>query len=194
MLIGTPIVAAAQAPSLNRGIFSQPGALPDRSGLPLPEINVTRKVDDDDTLILSVPNAIPVPSRRGPRAILTSISSLRVAGAGGATICALVRQGSFTAEGGSGPAGGTLAEGNEDPSKEGGYLLVFSADEVAAPTVKTQGHIGTFPGPIALYDWRSLYFTNINSDILQWWGWIYHGGNNGAWVNSIAGNQGNITD
>jgi len=198
MLIGTPIVAAAQAPSLNWGSQVNPARCPTDQGYRYLEINVTRKVDDDDTLILSVPNAIPVPSSSwAARDFNQHIQVWRVGvagGGGGERFCALVRyQGSFTAEGGSGPAGGTLAEGNEG-SFEGGYLLVFSADEVAAPTVKTQGHIGTFPGPIALYDWRSLYFTNIHSDILQWWGWIYHGGNNGAWVNSIAGNQGDITD
>jgi hypothetical protein len=26
-----------------------------------------------------------------------------------------------------------------------------------------------------------------------WWGWVYHGGNNGSWVNATGGNQGNIT-
>ena len=35
---------------------------------------------------------------------------------------------------------------------------------------------------------------NMSSETPQWWGWIYHGGNNGAWVNSSAGNQGDITD
>ena len=86
--------------------------------------------------------------------------------------------------------------GGSDGSFEGGYLLVFNADELPSPTHKTNGHIGTFQGPFDLYDWRRFYFDpdSINSDTLQWWGWIYHGGNNGAWVNSIGGNQGDITD
>ena len=74
-------------------------------------------------------------------------------------------------------------------------MLVFNAARASSPAYKTHGHIGTFEGPIGLYDWRGFYFTNlIDSDTLQWWGWIYHGGNNGAWANSISGNQGDITD
>jgi hypothetical protein len=81
-----------------------------------------------------------------------------------------------------------------DGSFEGGYRLVFNADEIASPAYKTRGHIGTFAGPIDLYDWRAAYYTNVGSDDLQWWGWVYHGGNNGAWVNAVIGNQGDITD
>jgi hypothetical protein len=29
---------------------------------------------------------------------------------------------------------------------------------------------------------------------MQWKGWIYHGGNNGAWATSTLGVQGDITD
>jgi hypothetical protein len=81
-----------------------------------------------------------------------------------------------------------------DGSFEGGYRLVFNADEIASPAYKTRGHIGTFGGPIDLYDWRAAYYTNVGSDDLQWRGWVYHGGNNGAWVNAVIGNQGDITD
>jgi len=116
----------------------------------------------------------------------------------GERFCALVQyQGSFTA-GPSSPKGTPITPGI-DGSFEGGYLLLFNAEETA-PRYKTQGHIGTFTGteevPISLYDWRDFYFNTVaGSDVLQWWGWIYHGGNNGAWVNAIGGvNQGDITD
>jgi hypothetical protein len=122
-------------------------------------------------------------------------------GVGAERFCALVRyQGSFTTLAGQSPAStNTLIDDGIDGSFEGGYLLVFNADELASPAFKTQGHIGTFTGtsaqPITLYDWRPFYFTKVGFDNLQWWGWIYHGGNNGAWVNAIGGiNQGNITD
>jgi hypothetical protein len=94
-----------------------------------------------------------------------------------------------------------------DGSFEGGYLLVFTADELASPLFKTQGHIGSdFHGPRSLYDWIPYYFEHYDVDVTTalpapaWWGWIYHGGNNGAWVNAIpptgnqTGNQGDITD
>ena len=47
MLIGTPIVAAAQAPSLNWGSQVNPARCPTDQGYRYLEINVTRKVDDD---------------------------------------------------------------------------------------------------------------------------------------------------
>ena len=100
MLIGTPIVAAAQAPSLNWGSQVNPARCPTDQGYRYLEINVTRKVDDDDTLILSVPNAIPVPSSSwAARDFNQHIQVWRVGvagGGGGERFCALVRyQGSF---------------------------------------------------------------------------------------------------
>ena len=54
MLIGTPIVAAAQAPSLNWGSQVNPARCPTDQGYRYLEINVTRKVDDDYALIRPV--------------------------------------------------------------------------------------------------------------------------------------------
>ena len=120
---------------------------------------------------------------------------------GAERFCALVRyQGSFTTLGPSSPTDLNSPAGLEqipagiDGSFEGGYLLVFNADEVASPAFPIRGHIGTFAGPIGLYDWRSFYFANFGMDDLQWWGWVHHGGHNGAWVNSIEGNKGDIVD
>ena len=47
-----------------------------------------------------------------------------------------------------------------------------------------------FPSP----SMTGFFFENVTSQDRQWWGWIYHGGHNGAWVNSIEGNQGDIVD
>jgi hypothetical protein len=42
--------------------------------------------------------------------------------------------------------------------------------------------------------WRSDYFTGVSGFAFdEWWGWVYHAGNNGSWVNAIDGNEGNIT-
>ena len=114
---------------------------------------------------------------------------------GAERFCALVRyQGSFTTKLGASPEGTDTIAAGIDGSFEGGYLLVFNADELTSPEFKTKGHIGTVAGPIDLYDWHSSYFTKIGLDDLQWWGWVHHGGHNGAWVNSIEGNQGDIVD
>ena len=86
---------------------------------------------------------------------------------GAERFCALVRyQGSFTTLAGPSPSpvGSNDISAGIDGSFEGGYLLVFNADELPSPEFSTRGHIGTFDGPIDLYDWRSLYFTKIGLD------------------------------
>ena len=63
--------------------------------------------------------------------------------------CALVRyQGSFmTLDGPSpSPVGSNDISAGIDGSFEGGYLLVFNADELPSPAFPTRGHIGTFTG------------------------------------------------
>src|SRR4030095_339578 len=106
---------------------------------------------------------------------------------GAERFCALVRyQGSFTTRAPSSPtelnspAGLHHIPGGIDGSFEGGYLLVFNADELASPEFKTRGHIETAVGEIDLYDWRSFYFTKPGLDDLQWWGWVHPGGHHGA--------------
>jgi hypothetical protein len=41
--------------------------------------------------------------------------------------------------------------------------------------------------------WQSEYFTGISGLTYDWWGWVYHAGQNGSWVNSSDGNERNIT-
>jgi hypothetical protein len=202
-VISTPLVASAQAPSLNWGSQVNPSRCPTDQGYRYMEINVTRKVDDDVALYSAI---APASGAWATRDFNQHIQVWQVGVAGDVErFCALVRyQGSFET------LGGKLSPGGADPSVtkgvdgsfEGGYLLVFTAEELASPAFKTQGHIGTFNGPIGLYDWLPFYFTNFTVDLVTtspaptWWGWIYHGGNNGAWVNAIPpiGNQGDITD
>jgi hypothetical protein len=209
-LTGSPLVASAQAPSLNWGSHVNPARCPTDQGYRYLEINVTRKVEDDlaFTYQQTVPGGPLVPGTNwAVREFNQHIQVWRIGvvepppTVGAERFCALVRyQGSFTTLKGPSPAGPSSPVGLHDISAdidgsfEGGYLLVFNADELASPARPTRGHIGTFVGAIDLYDWRSLYFTNLGLDDLQWWGWVYHGGHNGAWVNSIEGNQGDIVD
>jgi len=193
LLLGVPSHVFAQAPSLNWGSEVNPSRCPTDQGYRYLEINVTRKVENDLTLD---------PAGNNKWAMLDYIQHIQVWKVGSLPVpggaekfCALVRyQGSFTTLAGKSPQGTGSVSAGIDGSFEGGYRLVFNADELLNPSYSTRGHIGTFTVPPNLVDWRTFFFTNIGPDDQKWWGWIYHGGNNGAWVNSGIGNQGDITD
>jgi hypothetical protein len=118
------------------------------------------------------------------------------------SFCATVKyQGNFTTNEGPSPnATATVAEGVVG-TFEGGYVsAVFTATLRAAPGARTRGSIGTYPYDCdaafncpGYVDWTTLYFENVSGWGLAWWGWVYHAGNNGSWVNSIEGNTGDIT-
>lgn len=189
--LGAQIPAFADGVSLNWGSEVNPSRCPTDQGYRYLEINVTRKVEGDPTQgVLGNTWAILDYNQH------IQVWKIGTAGGGAERFCALVRyQGSFTTLAGASPQGTdpSIAFGIEG-SFEGGYRLVFNADELPSPAYRERGHIGTFAGPIGLTDWRNFYYTNIDSDSLEWWGWIYHGGNNGAWTTSILGEQGDITD
>jgi hypothetical protein len=202
--LSTPLVASAQAPSLNWGSEVNPSRCPTDQGYRYLEINVTRKVDGDVALRNAVDATLGVWASREFNQHI-QVWHIGVPGEGGGErFCALVRyQGSFTTIDGQSPAGDNPPGGAHDiaagidGSFEGGYRLVFNADERNSPSQKTKGHIGAFEGQIGLYDWLDFYFTNFiinQATDLEWWGWVYHGGHNGAWVNSIDGDQGDITN
>jgi hypothetical protein len=121
---------------------------------------------------------------------------------GPSTFCATVKyQGHFTTIAGTAPEGtGTVGAGVVG-TFEGGYVsTVFTATLVSHPMQRAMGSIGTFDykcnasGNCPGYSsWTAFYFTAISGFDLAWWGWVYHGGNNGSWVNSITHNSGNIT-
>ena len=116
------------------------------------------------------------------------------------TYCAIVTyKGHFTAVAGqTTPAGTGTLSGNEEGTIEGGYRASVTGTLLSSPLWDTRGSVGTTdyrcdisgncPGAIS---WISQYFSRGNSD-LKWWGWIYHGGKNGTWVNAVDGNSGNI--
>lgn len=119
----------------------------------------------------------------------------------GGTYCAVVRyQGKFDGqEGQTSPnAGGTL-DGSEDGSFEGGYRATITGSLKSSPAWKRNGSIGTHnyncdisgncPGAV---NWVDQYFSPGSSFAFDWWGWVYHAGNAGSWVNSVDGNSGDI--
>jgi len=116
--------------------------------------------------------------------------------------CATVSyQGSFESTGFKSPAGnaGALAAGVVG-TYQGGYTATFTASGMVSGA-RTKGSLGTFdyqcvattgacPGYVS---WLSLFFTGVANFDQPWWGWVYHAGNNGSWVNATNGNSGDIT-
>jgi len=133
------------------------------------------------------------------------VRQIQVVQTGVGTFCATVSyQGTFTTLAGLSPQNtGTIAAGVLG-AFQGGYISNFTATLSANPTARRQGNIGTYdyqcdgsfncPGYV---DWTTLYFNNGAGAAVDfgWWGWVYHAGNNGSWVNEIAppGNSGDIT-
>jgi len=128
------------------------------------------------------------------------------------TFCAVLKyMGSFVTVPGQSPgffdpdANDTVAAGVTG-TFEGGYRsTVFTGTLKDSPDYRTRGNIGTFnymcvimpgvPGGAACpgyQDWTTFYFSSTVGFDLAWWGWVYHAGNNGSWVNSIDGNSGDI--
>ena len=118
------------------------------------------------------------------------------------TYCAIVRStgGKFDAQAGqTSPGGGNTLSGNDDGTFEGGYMATIDGTLLANPAWRTHGNVGTVdyacdlagncPGVVS---WLGQYFARGYSFEYQWWGWIYHAGRNGTWVNSIDGNAGDI--
>ena len=120
----------------------------------------------------------------------------------GNSFCAVVKyHGSFTTVAGTSPAGASTVSAGVKGTFEGGYQsTVFTGTLKSNPAFDTRGNIGDFnyacdtsfncPGAI---DWTTVYFDSTSGFDLAWWGWVYHAGNNGSWVNAISGNSGDIT-
>ncbi len=124
---------------------------------------------------------------------------------GTGTYCATASyQGNFTTLAGPSPqnatSGGTVGAGVIG-TFQGGYIATsFTGTLLSSPKARTRGSIGTFdyecdtdPSCPGYVDWTTLYFSSTSGFSLDWWGWIYHAGNNGSWVNSSSGNSGDIT-
>lgn len=121
------------------------------------------------------------------------------------SFCAVVKYtGSFSTVNGPSPGGTGTVAGGVTGTMEGGYrTTVFTADLMTTPVWKTKGNLGSFnygcDATSGICDdtvrvfWGDKYFTNIIGFNFAWWGWVYHAGDNGSWVNSSDGNSGDIT-
>lgn len=122
---------------------------------------------------------------------------------GPSTFCADVRYvGSFVTDDGPSPQNtDTIAAGIEG-TFEGGYRATITGTLNATPALRTKGNIGTSDYGCDIdtgdctnrFSWPDAYFTTGYSFTYDWWGWVYHGGRHGTWVNSQDGDQGDITD
>jgi hypothetical protein len=116
--------------------------------------------------------------------------------------CAVVGyQGRFTAVAGQQSPGDTgLLDGDENGTFQGGYRMVIAGELLDEPGWPTHGRAGVYdygcdiagncPGAV---NWIDQYFEPGYGEAFVWWGWIYHGGRYGTWVNSSDGNAGDIT-
>lgn len=123
------------------------------------------------------------------------------------SFCATVRySGQFTSiPGAVSPSGDTsqILTGNERGTFEGGYTATFNGTLRTDSPWSSNGSVGSFDyacSPVGwaanctgYVDWVGQYFTyDSNSFNQPWWGWIYHGGKYGTWVNSLNLNAGDI--
>lgn len=111
------------------------------------------------------------------------------------TFCAVVRyMGDFNTYGGDSPNGGSTIDAGIKGTYEGGYRATITGSLNLSPSYKTKGNIGSFN-----YDFRNSIFSYLDAYFnagwdfkYEFWGWIYHGGDNGIWVNADTGNEGDI--
>jgi hypothetical protein len=121
------------------------------------------------------------------------------------TYCAVVTWsgGKFTAIEGARSPGDTAVIGAKVKGDfSGGYRATFTGTLLTPPLWPTHGSVGTVdykcnsdPACPGYVDWVAQYFgTSADASFVQtWWGWSYKAsGHHGTWVNSIAGNSGDI--
>jgi hypothetical protein len=129
--------------------------------------------------------------------------------------CATVTyQGKFESVGGDGPGCALDSNCGESEGRleagvtgtfQGGYTAdITPADGFNPNDLPTRGNLGTVDPDCDAeagicdfspsFGWIQEYFPGANYSLI-WWGWVYHAGKNGTWVNAQdpPGNQGNIT-
>ncbi len=143
-------------------------------------------------------------------AYIDYVQQIQVVQTASNAFCATVKnQGSFESVGGDGPGcnnSGTCGNNELGPGvvgtfQGGGTMIITGALDAGGK--RTKGSIepinhgcnaATSEGCTSrgFSRWLDEYFPGASAEY-SWWGWVYHAGNNGSWVNSISGNQGNIT-
>jgi hypothetical protein len=108
------------------------------------------------------------------------------------SFCARVDDdGKFVTFAGPSPSGQSTVSAGVKGEIEGGYVTTFFTGTLNPnPAYRTHGDLGTFdlmctdaytcPGAHPSY---LSYFSTTTGDDLAHWGWIYHAGNHGTWLN-----------
>ena len=127
---------------------------------------------------------------------------------GGGKFCVIARyDGSFVSVAGVSPSGDGTIDGGVAGTFQGGYTATITGATFAPGSNRTKGNIGLkdFGCSIVageavgcdLFDWIGPYFTGASLDFEYsgafQWGWIYHAGHHGTWVNANNGSFGDIT-
>lgn len=134
--------------------------------------------------------------------------SIQVRDMGDGTFCALVGyHGSFTTIEGRSPMDADEIAAGITGTMNGGYRQTITGTLNPDPDVRTREDLGTFDygcdaeaggsyntACTGLFRWQSEYFNPGYEISWDWWGFIYHAGDNGTWVNSSDGNEGDIID
>ena len=111
--------------------------------------------------------------------------------------------GDFTTVEGASPGNTDTIAAGITGTFQGGYRQTYTGTLNPDPAWPTHGYVGTFDhgwdgtggtSPDgSVDDWEDIYLSGWTGSY-EWWGFIYHGGPNGTWVNSSDGNEGDITD
>ena len=146
-------------------------------------------------------------------ATIDYVQQVQVIQTGPGEFCATVKnQGSFESVGGDSPgcagnsncgtSDGYLAPGVVG-TLQGGATITFTGT-FSPGNMRTKGNIGTLDqecdatqanggcNGAGFTAWLNEYFTGVAGFSYDWWGWVYHAGDNGSWVNAESGNEGNI--
>ena len=192
LILGRQAMAAPSAPHLNWGSETNPGQCSEGKLV----INITHKVTND------IDSAVG----GGFWATNNYNRHIQVWQVSPNTFCAIAQyHGSFITDDGPSPQGTDIIAAGIKGTLEGGYRATIVGTLDSNPAYRTKGNIGTFDygcdvetdtrdSCTGVFNWVETYFMPGSSFNYEWWGWIYHGGSNGTWVNASSGNQGDITD
>lgn len=174
--------------TLNWGTHINPSSCPDRVGKPI--LNVTYKVKND------IDSGF-----HGYWAYDNNNKQLQVWKNEDGTYCAISRyEGQFDAEGGQNSPGSitpTVLSGSEKGTFQGGYVGTITGEfNPGDNPVKGSLGVKDYNCDISTthcdyFSWLGTYFPGAGFTY-DWWGWIYHGGLHGTWINSSDGSFGNI--
>jgi hypothetical protein len=129
---------------------------------------------------------------------------LRIWSLGDGTFCAQVAdRGTFVTFAGASPSGASTVVAGVEGKLNGGYVSTFFTGTLGPAPYARHGDLGTFdlqctdanncpgshPSPLS-------YFSSTSGFDLAQWGWIYHAGKHGTWLNEddvTAADSGDIT-